>query len=160
MRTLLSALLALVLTCSCFSGGHTPELAQSWDVLASRKAEVEAELERPMAPERRAVLEAEVKQIDAGFAEIRSRALNDAVGPVVAAVAATTGPVGATLLPLIPALLPLLGRRGRMHYASAVKNITPWVPDENGETGVALADAARDVLRALGVLHTERPLQT
>ena len=71
--------------------------------------------------------------------------------PVVGPYMQFLGPFAGTFL------LPLLTKRGRKHYKSAVKNLTPWVP-VNGTRGVAPVDAALDVARAFGLQPDEVPV--
>jgi hypothetical protein len=155
MKNLLLILLSLF-ACSCAIGREqlTPDLRAAWDELAAHEQTLEAELEAVPAVDRPAV-EQKLAEVRAGFAEIEKRALTNAVGPVVGGIAAATGPLGATLYPLVMGLVPLLGKRGRRHYGNALKNLAPWVPDENGQKGIAPGDAALDILRALGVLHSK-----
>lgn len=155
MKNLILILLSL-LACSCAFGREqlTPDLRATWDELAAHEQKLETELAAAPAADRPAI-EQKLVEVRAGFAEIEKRALTNAVGPVVGGIAAATGPLGATLYPLVMGLVPLLGKRGRRHYGNALKNLAPWVPDENGEKGIAPVAAAEDILKALGVLHSK-----
>ncbi len=171
MKTLIPVLF-LLSACSVTQENVPPDTAATLDELQAFEAKAEADIEagkaalsaalgtldaKDDAKAAQAIQEAEgrLRLAREGLAELERRVLTERAGPIVGAIATAAGPIGATLYPAIMGLVPLLGRRGRRHYANAMKNLAPWVPDANGEKGIAPGDAALDILRALGVLHSE-----
>jgi hypothetical protein len=168
LRVVLAVLLCALLASACNVRDMLDAAEQpAYDELLTLEAQAAAEVEKleeqvEQEPTNGAALEAltdaraNLAALSAEINAVEDRAIKERYGPIWAGVAGlpVIGPYMQALGPLAGSfLIPLLSRRGRRHYKSAVRNVTPWVP-VGGEKGVALADAALDVLRALGILHS------
>lgn len=103
--------------------------------------------------------EARIHEAEAALARFEAQLLKQRYGLVMEATRSVpvVGPWLAMLGPLAAPLVPLLGKRGRRHYANAIKELNPFAEGKTGGSGhVSPVEAGRDVLRALGVMHSSK----
>lgn len=102
-------------------------------------------------------IEGELEELQVKIAKVENVAQRRALGPIWGALRGIplvgpylewAGPFAATLA------LPFLSKRGRKHYKSLVKNLTPGVVGADGSKGINPMDALLDLGRAFGVAHS------
>lgn len=104
------------------------------------------------------VLDLQLTGIEKEFRELEEAAIAKRVGSWANLVGSL--PFGNLLLPFAPLvtmLAPsLLSKRGWKHYIRGAKQLNPWSHDEGGgiQRGIAAGAFVKDVLRALGSLHS------
>ena len=165
MKWLSVLLCLLLLGCSDLRGMLSPADQASYDELLRQEAQLELELDAAKAAGDLAGIsskEQELESVGGQIAAIETRAIRERYGPFwgVLTMVPIIGPYMQHLGPFAGSLLlPLISKRGRKHYRSALANLTPWVT-VGGEKGVALTDALMDVLKAIGLLHSTPASET
>lgn len=146
-------LLALLLAAFLGACGPVRNLLDSDEQLAYDKMLVdEVNLKQAVAAgDTDAQIELDALQLE--IAKVEGEAIRRSFGPVWGTLSGLPifGQYFSWLGPFASMfLVPLFTKRGRRNYLSLVRNVTPWVPDENGQKGVAIVAAANDLLCALG----------
>lgn len=126
MKTLLAILVALLLgACALTRESTPPDLLPEFDALERAEAEA-AQTPDP----------ADDAEVARRFAELEAKVLQRRAQPL--------NLLYPGLASMVTAMVPLLGKRGRKHYKSAVKSVS------KGQ----LLVAAGDVMKALGAQHS------
>jgi hypothetical protein len=148
---MMATLFLAAVGCGPIQGMMNPDESASYEKLITQEAKlVEAVAADPS-------LQVELDAVQIEIAELEGVAKRRALGPiwgrltlipVVGPYLSLAGPFAATLL------IPLTNRRGRKHYWSLVKNITPGVKGSDGTKGPAPMSALADLARAFGMAHS------
>jgi hypothetical protein len=137
--------------CGPIQGMMNPDESASYEKLITQEARLMEAVETDPS------LQVELDAVQVEIAELEGVAKRRVLGPiwgrltmipVVGPYLALAGPFAATLL------IPLTNRRGRKHYWSLVKNITPGVKGSDGTKGPAPVSALADLARAFGMAHS------
>lgn len=162
MRELLVVIaVAALSSCSSLRSLMTPEEDQQYAAAVAAEDAARVELAAAQEGGDSAKIAAARAKLDA--AEVETGKLETAVTkrvfggfwaslysiPVIGEYAKLLGPTALFVLS------PLLGSRSRKHYWQFLKDLAPWVPDEQGSKGVALKDAGLSLARAYGWRHSE-----
>jgi len=169
MRNLAALLLACLLTTGCMvtsdslrSDGAPLQLIEQFETLEEAEAAADEAVAAAMESgdaEALADAEAAADIIKTELRELETSVLRERGGVIGDMLVAFTGPAGVPIKTALLSLVPLLGRRGRRHYARAVKQLNPFGGDGTDPTisqASAPLQAALDLLRAWGFLHSNK----
>lgn len=137
MKNLL-LLIPLLFTTGCQADPATPTQVEEFALLKKNLSNAEATGDA-----------AEIAAAEKALTEFETRLLRERAGPVIATLSTVAGPTVTSLSPFLLGLVPLLGRRGRKHFGSAVKELNPF------QGSIAPVAAGMDLMRMLGVLHSK-----
>lgn len=131
----------------------TPPQRTEAEAIAARDAEAKAAQSAATTADEKAAADALAAKVEQEKADFEAKVLQERAGPIIGAVSAIDPRLGwvAGLMPLVP----LLGKRGRKNFWNAIQNVNPWGNLAPGEPPhVAPIEAAKDLLRMWGVLHS------
>lgn len=169
MRKLLALILTSLLAVGCAvtseglrRDGAALQLIEQFETLEEAEDAADAAVAAAQEsgdPEALADAQAAADIIKTELRELETSVLRERGGLIGDMLVAFTGPAGVPIKTALLSLAPLLGRRGRRHYARAVKQLNPFggdASDPSVSQASAPLQAALDLLRAWGFLHSNK----
>lgn len=156
MTKLMVALTLLLASCGPVRNMMDPDAQAEYNRMLLEEVELEAQLEDAVPADAPAIQE-ELDALQVEIARLEGVAVRNTYGPVWGTLTAlpVVGPYLAFLGPFAGTFaLPLFSKRGRKHYWSMVRNVTPGVAGAGGGRGVDPIAAVLDLARAFGMAHS------
>lgn len=154
MKALAVAVLALAPACTTTQLATTEAERQQIASLEMELEQAELELTEAKATGDEALILAARQKVDSVASELRAieeREARERVGGLVGILGSLpiVGPYVAPISPLLLGFAPLLGRRGRRHFKTLVRNLNPFDGD-----GGSWTDAFGTLMKYLGLSHS------